>query len=329
MGKNIIVCCDGTGQKFEENKANPLRFHYCLDNSGEQISFYDPGVGTFDPDGYSESGGWIDEVTSAISKKVSGSGLGYGIVRNIEDAYRYLMRVYEEGDHVFLIGFSRGAFTAQAVAGVLNKCGLLDRHNDNLVPYVLRIYLQKGNEKIAKEFKQTMARECIPEMLGVWDTVKSLGSNHEDDFFYKKGERPNSRHGYHALSIDERREDFVPSVWGAKKDESHIEVWFPGAHSDVGGSYSEDGLANGALHWMIAKVREHNVAFRDERVAEFEPDPTDQLHDSRSGFWNLRDAVVREVPEGARIHQSAIDRRDAVTEYDPENFPGNFKAVSD
>jgi len=219
MSKNIIVCCDGTGQKFEENKANPLRFHYCLDNCGEQISFYDPGVGTFDPDGSDASGGWIDEVTATISKTVFGLGLGYGIVRNIEDAYRYLMRTYATGDRVFLIGFSRGAFTAQAVGGLLNKCGLLDQHNDNLVPYALRIYLQKGNDKIASEFKRTMARECVPEMLGVWDTVKSLGNNHEDDFFYES-EQPNSRHSYHALSIDERREDFVPSVWGDEQDEN-------------------------------------------------------------------------------------------------------------
>jgi uncharacterized protein (DUF2235 family) len=327
MSKNIIVCCDGTGQKFEENKANPLRFHYCLDNCGEQISFYDPGVGTFDPDGSDASGGWIDEVTSAISKTVSGLGLGYGIVRNIEDAYRYLMRTYATGDRVFLIGFSRGAFTAQAVGGLLNKCGLLDQHNDNIVPYALRIYLQKGNDKIASEFKRTMARECVPEMLGVWDTVKSLGNNHEDDFFYES-EQPNSRHSYHALSIDERREDFVPSVWGDEQDENHIEVWFPGAHSDVGGGYAEDGLANGALQWMIARARQHNVAFREDRVAEFEPDPTDLLHDSRSGFWNLRDAVVREVPQGARVHQSALDRREAVKEYDPENLPSDVEPVT-
>jgi uncharacterized protein (DUF2235 family) len=213
------------------------------------------------------------------------------------------------------------------VAGLLNKCGLLDQYNDNLVPYALRIYLQKGNNKIASEFKRTMARECVPEMLGVWDTVKSLGSNHEEDFFYK-GERPNSRHGYHALSIDERREDFVPSKWGDAQDENHIDVWFPGAHSDVGGGYAEDGLANGALQWMIARAREHNVAFREDRVAEFDSDPTDLLHDSRAGLWNLRDAVEREVPQGARVHRSALDRREAVADYDPENLPSDLEPVA-
>ncbi len=326
MGKNVIVCCDGTSQQFEENKANPLRFHYCLDNGGGQVAFYDPGVGTFDPNDTDTTGGWIGEVTSAVSKKIAGAALGYGIVRNIADAYRYLMQVYDDGDAVFLIGFSRGAFTAEAVAGLLNKCGLLEHHNDNLVPYALRIYLDKDNARVAAEFKRTMARPCTPEMLGVWDTVKSLGGNHADDFFYR-GKRPNSRYGYHALAIDERREDFAPCRWGDEQDERHVEIWFPGAHSDVGGGYSDDGLANGALRWMIAKAQQHGVAFHDERIAEFEPDPTDTLHDSHSGLWKVRDAVEREIRAGAKVHTTALQRRDAVADYDPANLPEEIEPV--
>ncbi len=327
MGKNVIVCCDGTGQQFEGNRSNPLRFHYCLDNGDAQIAFYDPGVGTFDPNDTSPSGGWIDEITAAVSKKIAGQGFGYGLVRNIEDAYRYLMQVYEDGDAVFLIGFSRGAFTAEAVAGLLNKCGLLDRHNDNLIPYALRIYLDKGNAGTAEAFKRTMARACTPEMLGLWDTVKSLEGNHADDFFYR-GHRPNSRHGYHALAIDEKREDFVPCRWGQEADADHVEIWFPGAHSDVGGGYQDDGLANGALRWMIAKAQQHGVYFQHDRIAEFEPDPAGTLHDSRSGLWKVRDAVEREIPEGAKVHTTALQRRDAVAEYDPANLPEDVEPVS-
>lgn len=326
MSKNVIVCCDGTGQKFEENKANPLRFHYCLNNGDEQIAFYDPGVGTFDPNDPSASSGWIDEVTSTVSKNIAGKGFGHGIVRNIEDAYRYLMQVYDDGDAVFLIGFSRGAFTAEAVAGLLNKCGLLDRHNENLIPYALRLYLEKDNARIAEDFRRTMARDCTPEMLGVWDTVKSLGGKHADDFFYR-GQRPNSRYGYHALAIDEKREDFVPGRWGEEQDAQHVEIWFPGAHSDIGGGYSEDGLANGALQWMIAKAQEHGVSFHKDRVAEFEPNPAGTLHDSRSGLWRVRDAVERDIPAGAKVHTTVLQRRDAVAEYDPANLPEEFQPV--
>jgi len=326
MSKRIIVCCDGTGQKFEENKSNPLRFHYCLKNTPDQVSFYDPGVGTFDPDGKDYSGGWIESIVSSISKKVCGGGLGYGIVQNIRDAYAYLMNVYEQGDNVFLIGFSRGAFTAQAVAGLLNKCGLLYPNNDNLLPYALQIYLRKGNPRIAREFKKTMAREVKPEMLGVWDTVKSLGNNHEDDFFYRDVSE-NSRYGYHALSIDEQREDFMPSLWGERGGENHMEVWFPGVHADVGGGYPEDGLANGALKWMIECAEYHGVGFQKDRVSEFPPNPTGKMHESCTGFWELRGAEKRIIPEGANIHESAITRMQADIGYKPENLPGKYNRI--
>lgn len=144
MGRSIVLCCDGTGQEFEENKANSLRLHYCLDNDSGRVSFYDPGVGTFDPGGPDYSRGWLGELSSAASRTLGGGAQGYGIVQNIEDAYRYLMNVYEQGDKVFLFGFSRGAFTAQAVAGLLNKCGLLYACNGNLVAYALRIVYARG-----------------------------------------------------------------------------------------------------------------------------------------------------------------------------------------
>jgi len=329
MGKNIIVCCDGTGQKFEDNKANPLRFHYCLKNSNEQVSFYDPGVGTFDPDDESQSQGWIDEMASTLSKKVAGGGLGYGVVQNIQDAYEFLMSVYEEGDDVFLIGFSRGAFTVQAVAGMLNKCGLLYPQNNNLIPYAIQIYLKKDNDNLASEFKRTMARECQPKMLGVWDTVKSLGDNHKDDFFYDSPTN-NSEYGYHALSIDEQRADFVPSRWGDSTDENHIEVWFPGVHADVGGGYPEPGLANAALQWMIAKARARGVVFDEERVKEFTPDPEEEQHKTMTGGWVLRGAEPRQIPAGAKVHQAAETRRQSTqSDYDPLNWPQNPDVVSD
>lgn len=329
MSKTIVVCCDGTGQKFEDNKANPLRFHYCLKNSSSQISFYDPGVGTFDPDDTSFSSGWIDDIASTVSKKIAGGGLGYGVVQNIQDAYSYLMSVYNENDKVVLIGFSRGAFTAQAVAGLLNKCGLLYPHNDNLIPYVLKIYLKKDNHDLAQDFKSTMSRECKPNMVGVWDTVKSLGDNHQEDFFYGSP-RDNCVYGYHALSIDEQRSDFVPSRWGKQQDKNHIEVWFPGVHADIGGGYPEAGLANSALHWMISKARKHGVQFRDDRINEFQPDPEGKFHESLEGGWVLRGGSPRPIPSGATIHESAVTCRDSEScDYNPPNIPEKFSTASD
>ena len=326
MAKNIVLCCDGTGNEFEDNKTNPLRLHYCLRNDTDQVSFYDPGVGTFDPNGPDYSSGLLGDISSFLSTNIGGGAHGYGIVQNIEDAYRYLMATYRKNDKVYLFGFSRGAFTAQAVAGMLNKVGLLYPHNGNLVPYALRIYLKKGNPRIAREFKATMARPCKPRMIGVWDTVKSLGDNHEDDFFYRNT-ADNCRYGYHAVSIDERREDFVPSLW--KKRKNVEQVWFPGVHSDVGGGYARDGLANAALRWMIRKAGDCGVAFQDDRVEEFVPDVTQEWNESYEGKWLVRGAERREIPDGAKVHASALERRQGRTDYDPPNLPDNHVRVTD
>lgn len=326
MAKRIILCCDGTGQEFQENKTNPLRLHYCLKNSDQQISFYDPGVGTFDPEGQDTSGGVFSEISSSVGKIVKGQGLGYGIVKNIEDGYRYLMQTFEDGDSVYLFGFSRGAFTAQAIAGFLYKCGLLAAHNENLIPYALEIYLTKGNDRIAKDFKSTMCRPCKPEMLGVWDTVKSLGHHHQDDFFYRNVPS-DVANAFHALAIDEKREDFVPSFWDEKKAQSSQtieQVWFPGVHSDVGGGYPEDGLANIALRWMIDKATGAGLEFHDGRVKEFVPNPNDELHESDEGwFWKIRGTEKRPIWPGARVHESVKKRKN----YTPK-LPKNHKLVS-
>lgn len=324
MVKNIALCCDGAGNKFEENRTNPLRLHYCLRNGRAQTSFYDPGVGTFDPNGPDYSAGMFEGVSEFFSKTVAGGAFGYGIVQNIEDAYRYLMATYQPEDRVFLFGFSRGAFTAQAVAGMLNKCGLLYPHNGNLVPYALRIYLKKDNARIASEFKRTMAQPCKPHMIGVWDTVKSLGDNHEDDFFYRDT-ADNCRFGYHAVSVDERREDFRPSLWS---DRDNVEqVWFAGVHSDVGGGYPEDGLSNIALRWMITKAQACGLQFQEDRAASFEGDAFGMLHESYKDQWVLAGEERRRIPEGAKLLESVLQRRDKMDGYDPPNLPDDYEPV--
>lgn len=321
MGKKIVLCCDGTGQKFQHNKSNPLRLHYCLRNDVNQISFYDPGVGTFAPDTPLDyDAGWLGNLWYKITSLIGGQVLGRGIVRNILDVYRFLMQNYVDGDEVYLLGFSRGAFTAQAVAGMLNKCGLLYRANENLIPYVAEIYLAHDNDDLATDFKNTMCRPCKPKFIGVWDTVKSLGPHHQDNYFYGAA-ADNCSVGRQALSIDEHRKDFYPSFWETNRGDLE-QVWFSGVHADVGGGYAEDGLANISLRWMIQQAEQCGVQFRPERVEEFRANPHGTLHKSLKGFlYKARGSRVRNVPTDANVHWSVDERRNSVHDYDPGNLP--------
>jgi len=121
VNKNIIICCDGTDNKFGKHNTNVVKLFQRLEfRTADQKGFYDPGVGTYSPKGRVE--------------EQMGKAFGYGLQKNIEDAYLYLMNTYHQEDKIYLFGFSRGAFTVRALAGMLNKCGLLEkgrssRHN--------------------------------------------------------------------------------------------------------------------------------------------------------------------------------------------------------
>src|SRR5918999_2355577 len=102
--KNIIICCDGTGNEYCDHNTNVVELYSVAVKCSKQITFYDPGVGT---------GGWEYEEESGLLKAKRDQATGDGLQKNVEDAYRFLMRYYEEGDRVFLFGFSRGAFTVR------------------------------------------------------------------------------------------------------------------------------------------------------------------------------------------------------------------------
>jgi uncharacterized protein (DUF2235 family) len=124
--KNIVICCDGTRNEFGDHNSNVVKLYGTLIIDGRrQIGYYHPGVGTMG----------APTARNRISKAwsiVMGLAFGAGLLSNVGDAYRYLMNVYEDGDRVFLFGFSRGAYTARALAGVLHMFGLLCPGNDGL-----------------------------------------------------------------------------------------------------------------------------------------------------------------------------------------------------
>jgi len=162
---------------FGDRNSNVVKFYSTLIiDSTHQVGYYHPGVGTMGaPTAHNEFGkAW---------SMVMGLAFGAGLLANVGDAYRYLMNAYEDGDHVFLFGFSRGAYTARALAGVLHMFGLLYPGNVELIPYIIRLYAQRTRKaagitqtfQVADEFKVTFCRHCPLHFVGVWDTVSSVG----------------------------------------------------------------------------------------------------------------------------------------------------------
>ena len=251
MAKNIIICCDGTGNEFSTHNTNVVNTYQATVRNNEQVAFYDPGVGTFNIFGR--------RFGKYIGIKL-GEAFGYGLTDNIEDAYFYLMENYEVGDKIFLFGFSRGAFTVRALSGMLQKVGLLQKGSNNMIPYATQMYLTLNNNPLAESFKKTYSHECIPHFIGVWDTVGSLGLFFNKDFIdIRLHDVPNA---YHAVSIDERRKKFPVTLWSQRnpKENQIIEqVWFPGVHSDIGGSYDERHISDITLHWMLRKAQKHGM----------------------------------------------------------------------
>ena len=320
--KNIVICCDGTGNEYGRNNTNVVECFSLAVQNDRQIAFYDPGVGT---------GGWeYNEETKGLKAK-SDLATGRGLQKNVEDAYSYLMETYEEDDRLYLFGFSRGAFTVRSLAGMLHKCGLLRPDNDNLLEYASKIYGTKGNDDIAAGFKATFSRACPVHFIGVWDTVKSLLLN-AGKRWYDARLNPEVKFGYQALSIDEKRRDFPPSLWDQRRksaDQTIEQVWFAGVHSDVGGWYDERGLANVSLRWMMAKAVACDMEVDRERLGEYRPDPHDSIHESYDGFWTFRGSQTRKIPEGALVHESVLERMEtARNKYAPRNLPRDHQVVN-
>lgn len=347
MPKNIVICCDGTNGQFSLQNTNVVRLYSLLDHGPlRQATFYDPGLGTMGAMGAWTP--WAQQFT-----KLLGLAFGYGLKDRIGCAYEHLMSAYEEGDRIYLFGFSRGAYTVRALAALLHMFGLIRKGNENLVPYVTNMF-GRGSEQVfalARRFKPAFSRECPIHFLGLWDTVKSVGWIYDPKSLPYTTDNPSVSIVRHAVSIDERRCFFRQNLWKASPGQDVQQLWFAGVHSDVGGGYPENqnGLANIALRWMLDEAHGAGLLLDEARVAaelarpEFQPDPAGTIHESLAGpwwileFWPKRHMDMRrdppvekwEIPFGARryvrtpaaMHPSVRQRMDAVVNYRPANLP--------
>src|SRR5215469_17437772 len=132
--KHIVICCDGTGNQYGDANSNVVKLYEALKpDANGLVAYYHPGVGTM---------GAKNALTTAgkVWTKVRGLAFGYGLSENIADAYRFLMQNFHAEEKIYIFGFSRGAYTARALCGMLRMFGLLAPGNEGLIPYTLRLF---------------------------------------------------------------------------------------------------------------------------------------------------------------------------------------------
>lgn len=244
--KNLIVCCDGTGNEIGENISNVLKLYRVLRKTDKtdprQMVFYDPGVGTL-----ARPNPWTKLKQDAVT--VLGLATGYGLDNNVLRAYNFLINNYEEGDDIFLFGFSRGAYTARVLAGLIHKVGLLAPQQCNLADAALTAYKQASSVIVERDehgeddttIDTENERQAPPaarddpasqfarivstrwptiKFLGVWDTVASVIVPRPDRFYVFSLQKlaftqvnPSVKVFRHAIAIDERRRMFRVEPW--------------------------------------------------------------------------------------------------------------------
>ena len=273
-----------------------------------QQVFYDWGVGSY--------GG----------QRISGGAFGAGLDKNIQDAYRFLVHNYVKGDEIYLFGFSRGAYTARSVAGLIRNAGILKKLHAHLIPASYLMYRRRAGPDVkkAREFRRAFCHEVRITFIGVWDTVGALGipsqivkriARKRRYQFHDTSLSKIIYHACHAVAIDEKRIDFEPTLWeNLPKPKQNVEqLWFAGVHGDVGGGYREKGLSDTALEWMWSRAATHGLAFSRAYKATFlEPDSLDRIHRSWKGMYWVKGRHHRPIgalpSELEGIHPSVRER---------------------
>jgi uncharacterized protein (DUF2235 family) len=302
--KRLALFLDGTWNEVSDN-TNIWRFRALFSPESadgcEQRAFYSTGLGT------------------KFGEKVRGGMFGTGIDTAITSAYEWLMENYQPGDEIFILGFSRGAYTARSLSGFISKCGLLRNGAPLGVNQLFKRYRRHGEKTIRdliaaqgdgkadfsfEEAWMLKFAQAVPiKFLGVFDTVGALGVpfpllrrlRGSAYPFLNTGLRQNNEFAFHALAIDEHRKAFAPTLWsneGAtsakpRPIERTEQRWFVGAHANVGGGCFDDPLAQLPFKWLAGKATAQGLAFKDEFATEPKA-ATAPISDSYTKFmWGL------------------------------------------
>lgn len=320
MGKNIVVFSDGTGQKGGVNNNTNIYklFNMIEDRTNRQIVYYDPGLGT-----------GMEGIAGLIG--------GRGFSRNMLDCYRFIFENFQADDSIYLFGFSRGAATVRSLSGFIHLFGILPTSRADIIEEAFDIYKIHNKEKREKKANEFINKHhtmwCKIKFLGVFDTVAALGLPNKwlstilDKVFphkFHSFELSDSvEYARHALSIDDERKTFHPTLWNRLKEnqpEGRLkQVWFCGVHTDIGGGYKEEELSNISLRWMINEatakgliIYEISPAFQGFLKAEKNIDGT--MHNEQLAFIGKlyrreKRKWVEEIHGTLFIHESVLKRK--------------------
>ncbi|KAL4813604.1 hypothetical protein BDW67DRAFT_177737 [Aspergillus spinulosporus] len=271
--RRLVLCFDGTGNQYmgTEEDTNIVKIYESLErHKPGQYAYYQPGIGTltYVKGSSRQTGGF--SLWTRFKARVSAlldQGIGASFASHLIAGYRFIMRYYSTSDHIYIFGFSRGAYTARFLAEMIHNIGLLSRGNEEMVPFAWDTFSQDRElARYMHKFKTTFCRPDVGvHFLGLFDCVNSVGQ-FEIPFFrksYRYIASPSARHIRHAVSIHERRLKFKPALFHIDpKDKDSVdlkEVWFAGNHGDVGSGWplskgQKHLLSDISLHWMIQEV---------------------------------------------------------------------------
>ncbi len=316
--KRLFVCCDGTWNAPTNLHdgvpvpTNVSKFYNAIADRGyspahgsiEQRRYYHPGVGTGE----------------SLLRGIWDGFIGRGLARHVKSAYKWLADNYAARDEIFIVGFSRGAFTARSVVGFINRCGLPPTPGWPLVDEAFALYRRDmaaaGTAEAVAQFRQVNPSPpgLAIEFLGVWDTVGALGIPRiftlglttRRNRFHDLTLSPLVKHAHQALAIDEMRASFTPTLWvgDAAPGQTVEQVWFAGVHSDIGGGYRENGLSDQALWWIVDRALLRQAAFHKHMLAQLHPDADGVLHDSYTGIYRFLRTQPRSLPDLANVDQA-------------------------
>ncbi|MBP1852652.1 T6SS phospholipase effector Tle1-like catalytic domain-containing protein [Rhizobium halophytocola] len=400
MSKNIVLLLDGSSNEIAADRTNVLRLFGTLEHSERQVVWYDPGVGTFGADeSWSSIGHKTLEVWGLLTGWGLDHNVkeAYRFLVEHYDQGPAQDGRHPDRDRIYLFGFSRGAYTARVLAGFIHAFGLMSPIHLNLLDYAYRTYKdislspkngadmgRRGAEPLdpfatMRLYERTLQNDRPPiKLLGLFDTVASVIEKGNGRIQFRThpftDSNPSVEWVRHAVSIDERRTVFRPELWTPGQDyrgnpfappqgpQNVKEVWFAGAHGDVGGGYpeAESGQIKIALDWMIRETEPAGLHYRNATIRRIvlgqsgdgyvALDPLAKIHDTMTRPWRLLEAIPRRVPkssfrkngkeggvyipcvdprlipEGALLHDTVKTRLEAGS-YKPPNLPVEYQYV--